>query len=675
LCIAVLSTTLMAAPQPRIALTESEIVERGLVIVRLDPKLGARPGECDDLAVSDLAVTIAGASAAVRSVERVPRPVRHWLLLDISESAEGRREEAKRSAEQYLREVMTPGVDSASVVTIDDDPILLAGPSTDSKGLARAIETIPPGNWSALQDGLDIVLRQIQGDRHEHLVLYWTDGEDTRSLITPDELLAGLARAPNATVFPIALLPKPMPIPKLPLTGPTFTEVARRSGGEVFISSDSRWLDRVRGWVARRFTIGFAPPETVETPRGRRGIVIAVPHKRCKVAVLDDPFGPPDPVAGAAPPAPAALVRLLKGPRPIVDACWDRPLDAESQELTGCMLDVVQSSGPQVVPRHIRILAPDVSRLATDPAEMIDTTTPDDPRAPTPLLMEGNALLAQRVRIATSLFAERANYHDFALDRLRRFAEDEVRAVERDLARAYPNRPADEIAVAARASRAGRRAIDAAQTPTDADVARVLTAWIRDVPAAEVLQGIEKRHIDARIGNRSMGSLEDHWTALRDRFGTPTNVRIAAPLVLLRDPRQDVIGLVRIVLPRPERFFETEKPIDARLPLRPLALGLVDALAARAGVGAALAAGRYKASTLAYEPLDPPSRRDPMRPFTRARVSLTLEAPPLPGESPPRVSLDANVDGSAESLAILRLAVSVTGDPALAALLREETVP
>jgi hypothetical protein len=531
--VAVIASVVIAAEKPHIRLTESEVVERGLVIVRLDPKLGAAPGECDDVSASDLAITVAGHAAAITSVERVPRPIRHWLLLDISESAQGRREEAKRSAEQYVREVMTPGVDSAAVVTVDEDPILVAGPSDDPSSLARAIRDIPPGGWSSLRDGLDAILRQIQGDRHEHLVLYWTDGEDTRSLTTPEELLEGLTRAPNATVFPIALLPTGAILPKPPLTGVTFTEIARRSGGEVCVSSDPRWLDRVRGWIGRRFTIGFVPPEPTEESRARRRLVIAVPGKRCQVTVLDDPFGRPDPVAGAAPPAPAALVRLHKGPRPVIDApCggaptdtpWDWPLAAERQELNGCVLDTVLSPGPfieagarstrywaqkgLIVARRVRVLAPDVAQLPTDPAAMIDTTTPDSFRAPTPYLMEGNALLAQRARIATSLFAERADYHEFALDRLRRFAEEDLRAIEHDLARAFPGKPADEIAAAARASRAGHRAIEAARTPTDADVARVLAAWIRDVPAAEILQGVEKRLIGARIRSRAIGSLE-----------------------------------------------------------------------------------------------------------------------------------------------------------------------
>jgi hypothetical protein len=700
----VLVVALVVAPcRSRIQLNESEIVERGLVIVRLDPKAGARPGECDDLAASDLTITVGRRPASVTSVERVPRPLRHWLLLDISESAEGRREEAKRSAEQYVREVMTPGIDSASVLTVDEDSILVAGPSDDPSALARVLQNVPPGGWSSLRDALDTVLRQIQGDRHEHLVLYWTDGEDVRSLITPDELLSGLSRTPNVTVFPIALLPKGGTPPTPPLTGATFAEVARRSGGEVFVSSDPRWLDRVRGWIGRRFTVAFVPPEPTSESSSRRGLEIAVPRKRCQVTMLDDPFGRPDPVAGAAPPAPAALVRLHKGPRPIVDApCagaatdtpWEWPLRAEGHELNGCMLDIVQSPGPYVlegfrgntytlqrahiVSRRVRVLAPDVSRLPTDPAEMIDTTTPDDLHAPTPFLMEGNALLAQRARIATSLFAERPDYHEFALDRLRRFAEDDLRAIERDLGRAFPNMRAEEIAAAARDSRAGRRAIESAHTPTDADVARVLAAWIRDIPAGEVLEGVEKRLISARIRNGASGSLVTHWAAVRVQFGTPSRIRIAAPLVLLRDPRQDLIGLVRVVLPRPERFYppdrsrrSDEEPVDARLPARPLALGLVDALARESGVGEALAAGRYQAQSLAYEPLDPPDRRDRMRPYARGCVSLTLEATPREAENPARVTLDADVDGSADAIAILRLNAKVDGDPTLAALLAD----
>lgn len=695
---------LTASARPHIQLTESEVVERGIVIVRLDPKPGAKPGECDDLAASELSITVGRRPAKVSAVERVPRPLRHWLLLDVSESAEGKRAEAMRSAAQYVREVMSPGIDSAAIVAVDEDAILLAGPSSDPAELAREIERIPPGGWSALRDGFDTVLRQIQGDRHEHLVLFWTDGQDQSSVMKNEELYATLQRAPNATVFPIALRSQGSDFPPAP--GMTFMEVARRSGGEVFVSSDPRWLDRVRGWIARRFTVGFVPPEPPKegAPPGGK-LEIAVPQKRCQVTLLDDPFARPDPVAGAAPPPPPALVRTLKPPKPAEDLpCesvgegesppWEWPLTATRDELSGCMLDVVRSSGPyvrrdgdakssysmqkaRVLSRRIRVLASDLARLPSDLAEVIDAVTPNDASSPAPFLMEGSALLGQRSRIATSLFAARADYHAFALQRLKRFAEDELRAIERDLARAFPDMPPEAIAAAARDSRAGRRALEATQTPTDADIVRVLAAWIRDVPAGDLLLDLERRFIDLRIRRGDAAALDTHWSSIRERFATPSKIRVAAPLVLLRDPGQDVIGFARIVLPRPERFVPPEgpprrgeKPIDARLPLRPLALSLVDALAKDARVAEMLASRPYRAVALSYAPLDPLERSDPARPFVRARIALTLEASrPLEG-SAPRVELDADVDGSGATLAILRMNPAVTGDPALAAVLR-----
>ena len=67
-------------------------------------------------------------------------PVSLGLLIDNSESASGRREEAKRSAAQYVREVMTPGIDEAAALSVDEDPILVEGPSTEPPAIARAIE-------------------------------------------------------------------------------------------------------------------------------------------------------------------------------------------------------------------------------------------------------------------------------------------------------------------------------------------------------------------------------------------------------------------------------------------------------------------------------------------------------------------------------------------------------
>jgi len=692
--------------RPKDALNEREIVERGLVSVRLDPKWGARPDECDALAVSDLVVSVGRRAAKVNAVERLPRPLRHWLIVDNSESAEDRREEAKRSAAQYVREVMVPGLDVASVLTVDEDPILVAGPSDDPADLARRIEALPPGGWSALRDGLDHVLRQIEGDRHEHLIVFWTDGEDQSSLVGGEELLRTLARAPNATVFPIALLPSGSKFPPPPLTGATFTEVARRSGGEVFMSSDPRWLDRVRGWIGRRFTIAFTPPnEAADDTRGLRGLEISLRSKRCQLTLLPDPFARPDPIAGAAPPAPGAwLVQHDASKRADHAACrtepgvpsWNWPLRAAPGELTGCVLDLVRSPGPiaretdgmrafalqsaRFVSREIRVLAPDLARLPSDAAEAVDTAVAslgDDPTAPSPIFMEGNALLAQRAQIATSLFATRPDYRDFALSRLQRMAAEELHLIEREFTRAFPDLPGDRIAAIARDSRAGRRVVESGQTPTDADLTRVLAAWIRDVPATDLLRELEARLIDLRLRNGADGALALRWSRVGERFSRPTRLRIAAPLVLIRDPAQDVVGFVRVVWPRPERYRprdgespEVRYAIDGRLPMRPFALELIDAAASRPGVGEALASRGYRTVSITAEPLDPLERRRPMQPYMQAHVVVTLAAIPAASGTEARAVLEANVTAVDEGPAsVTGLRARVTGDPALASLL------
>jgi len=692
--------------RPRASLSERELVERGLVSVRLDPKWGASAGECDDLAASDLSISVGRAPATVNAVERVPRPLRHWLLLDNSESAEDRRAEAKRSAAQYAREVMVPGLDVASVLTVDEDPILIAAPSGDPSDLARRIESVPPGGWSALRDGLDQVLRQIEGDRHEHLILFWTDGEDQSSVVKAEELLATLGRAPNATVFPIALLPAGAKFPPPPLTGATFTEVARRSGGEVFVSSDPRWLDRVRGWIGRRFTVAFTPPaEPPDGTPGKRGLEIALRQKRCKVTLLPDPFVRPDPIAGAAPAAPEAWQLRHNASRKSDDpACatkpgdvaWGWPLRAGAGGLTGCMLDLVRSPGPYIrerfgsrsfdtqsarfASREVRVLAPDFPQLpaeAVDAVERAVSSGDAETDAASPLLMEGNALLAQRAQIATSLFATRGDYRDFALSRLQRMAEDELRAIERDFARAFPGLPADRISAVARESRAGRRAVEAGRTPTDADLARVLAAWIRDVSVSDLLRELEARLVGLRIGGGAEGALLTRWARVHERFSTPSRVRIAAPLVLIHDRTQDVVGFVRVVLPRPERFRAIEPgaprqdaAIDARLPVRPFALEFVDAVASTPGVGDALAARGYRLVSIAEEPKDPPGKREPMEPYARAHVTVTLAAGTAAAASGARAVFDADVSAIPDGpVTIVNFVPSVTGDPALATAL------
>ena len=633
---------------------DQAIVERGLLTLRLDPKGDAAPGECDTLSAGELIVTIGGTPVPVTSLEPVPRPERHWLLLDISESAEGRRREAKRSAAEYVRQVMTPGIDAAALLTVDEDTLLVAAPETDPEAIARRIEAIPAGGSSALRDGLDLVLRQVEGDRHEQLILYWTDGQDNTSLGRIEDLHETLRRAPNATIFPIGLMPTRTLRPGENPLGSFLFDVAKRSGGEVFSSADEKWLDRVRGWIARRFAVAFNPPENVTGP-----LALSAPGKRCQLTVLPDPFARPDAVAGTAAPLPPAWTRLHAKQRKTTDdaACasapdaapWEWPLRATPEKLGGCMLDVIVPSGPlfgrrlswrflmqgtvRVGARDVHVRAPALEALPGSLVEVLDTLVPSDGVEPdwrSPYIVEGSALLAQRARIAASLFATRGDYRDFALQRLHRLAGEELAAIERDFRRTFPELSDREVANVARASRAGRRVVEAARTPTDADLARVLAAWLGDIHAQDLLVEWERRLVNRRLAGSSLEAA-GRWKRLRDAWAMPRQFRVAGPLVLVRDPARDLVGLWRVVLPRPEWFIErasaevtsSEWPED-RLPERPLGLWLVDELAKTPGVLSRLSG--YSCTGVEYESMDPAWRSTPEHPYRRVRVALTFDA-------------------------------------------------
>lgn len=671
-------------PAPPPAFEEHAEVTRGIAIVRIDPRRGAPTGACDDLSPADLTVTVGGTPATVTSVERMPRPDRHWLLIDTSGSAEGRRNEAKRSAREYVREVMTSGEDRAALLTVDEDTLLQAGPTSDLKALSESIDRIVTGFDSSLRDGLSDVLLQVEGDRHEHLILYWTDGLDSTSLTTESELMAVLAAAPNATIFPIALFPERKPGETGRTVGGFLFDVAKRSGAEVFSSSDARWLERVRGWITRRFAVAYAP--AVETASGP--VAFALRERRCQLTVLPDPFARADPLAGAAQPTPDSWRRIYEKQRRKTDdaSCaaaaqgttWDWPLEAGPDGLVGCLLDVVKAPGPlvnrhdgpgpvDVLParfalRKVRVTAPPLDALSASLDDAFDAFAFD-------ATIEGSAFLTQRARLAASLFAARSDYRDFALARLGDAARHEMRGIELGLARDFPELPPDRIAAAAKASRAGRRALLAAEQPTDADLARVLASWVRDRPAKEVVLAWERRLIGAHLAGTGRPDDAERWIRARDRLAVPESVRVVTPLIALHDPDRDTIGFERIVLPRPEGFEERslktraskDRP-DDRLPETPQALWLVDRLLADARVASELRAGAYAVAGTTYAELDPAWKANPGHPFRRARVSVTLVSAARKARLEARADVEAP-PGMPETL--LAFAAQASGDRAL----------
>lgn len=646
---------------------------RALLTVRLDPKLGAAPGECERLAAADLAVYDDAGPARVVAVERVPPPDRHWLVIDISASAEGARREAKRSAARYVREILGSDRRRASLLTVDDDLRLVEGPTSDAALLASRVEEIPAGGSSLLIDGIEDVLRQIEGDRREHLVVFWSDGHDSGSWTSTSEILDRIRKTSNATIVPLAITIGAGG-PSRPAS-PWLFDVADRSGGEVYGSHDPAWLGRIRGWLDRRFVVTVRPGEEAS---GRW--TVRVRAKRCDAVLVHDAFHEsPPPIVNGPPRSWTRAIERSKasGHDP---ACgkqgWERPWIARGTRLEACVVDLLVDRGMLALPagatftapppigvRAVAVDVPPFERLAASPEGMfarLAELVRDESAGRSSRLVDGRTLFTQQAAIARALYAAYPEYRAFAKRRLEREARDEIEAVARTLREDLVGLDVDTSRRLARDGRRGRAVTAAATTPTDADLRRVLGAWLGDVAAVDLFRGWERTLVAARLAGGS-GDPLPAWRRLRSWFALPSAARILTPLLPVHDAERDLVGFYRVLLPRAsgitqrEQVARGEPPPYDLVPERPYALGYFDALVAEHPLLAErLRAAHCAVDDLGYEPVDV-WKQTVEHPWHALRLRIGFACAPSPIAPDGFVALQAELSvGKDETVAIVR---------------------
>jgi hypothetical protein len=181
--------------------------------------------------------------------------------------------------------------------------------------------------------------------------------------------------------------------------------------------------------------------------------------------------------------------------------------------------------------------------------------------------------------------------------------------------------------------------------PRPEEIGLELAEWLADEPARELALRIERLEARRLLGApedcAETGAIQRAWPRLCYWLRPPGRVRITTPLVLAYDPRRQVFGLSRIVLPRSAGGLAGDG-----VPLRPYALDLlrwmvglepfaVDAASpsapddtplARALRGASLESLDYAAEPLPPAPGDPA----PAAPVARHRFRLGLLPPAAP---------------------------------------------
>lgn len=237
-----------------------------------------------DLTADDFAVFEDGTRQELLLFNRTRRPIALSLLVDTSASMESRMVLAQDAAVNFAR-TLGPQ-DLAQVVDFDSRVEILQDFTGDLAALDRAIRATSAGGSTSLNNALYISLRELAKvkarsaeDVRRQAIVVLSDGEDTSSLVTYEEVLE-LAKRSETAIYAIGLQAKEAAQTRgFREAEFVLRQFAQETGGRAFFPARAEDLRDVYGQIAdelsSQYTLGYAS----KNPRrdgGWRRIVVQV---------------------------------------------------------------------------------------------------------------------------------------------------------------------------------------------------------------------------------------------------------------------------------------------------------------------------------------------------------------------------------------------------------------
>jgi Ca-activated chloride channel family protein len=175
-----------------------------------------------------------------RPEEREDLALNLGLLFDTSESMRENLRLSQESAIRFLEAI--PRARDLLLVFFDRDIRLSRYSSENQQGIfGRILETRGEG-YTALHDAIAVYLSRVADSPGRKVLIVFTDGDDTTSRTTPQEVIRML-RASSVTVYPVAFTSKLRPGTIEALQARAFLAgIAQVTGGRVFEPRASKEL-------------------------------------------------------------------------------------------------------------------------------------------------------------------------------------------------------------------------------------------------------------------------------------------------------------------------------------------------------------------------------------------------------------------------------------------------
>ena len=297
-CLVVLApmTGAQTPPQP-----QTPSFRAGVDIVSVNVTITDREGHyVTDLDVNEFQLFEDGAKQDVTFFARTPLPIALTLLIDTSASMERRLRTAQEAAIGFARRLR--GEDIASVIDFDSRVNILQGFSNHVEELERAIRRTSAGGSTSLHNAIYISLKELAKirartpeDIRRQSIVVLSDGEDTSSLVSFDEVLE-LARRSETAIYAIGLRTRDHRGNRgFQEAEYVLRQLAQQTGGRAFFPGAIDELSDVYGQIAdelsSQYTLGYTSNNPVRDGQWRR-IVIRVDRSQTTARTKQGYYAP-----------------------------------------------------------------------------------------------------------------------------------------------------------------------------------------------------------------------------------------------------------------------------------------------------------------------------------------------------------------------------------------------
>jgi VWFA-related protein len=238
-----------------------------------------------DLNPKDFAVYEDGVRQDLSLFTHENLPISLVLMLDTSASMDEKLGQAQAAAIRFIKTLRSQ--DLAQVKQFNDRDIVLQDFTNDQAALESAVKKTEASGPTALHNALYVALKDLAkqkkaGELRRRAVILLSDGEDTASLVSDDQVI-DLARKVEIAIYSISLRPnRPQDRERLAFSQAEhlLTALARETGGQVHFPNSLSELDTVYDRIAEelrtQYSIGYISSNLRKDGKWRR-IVVRTP--------------------------------------------------------------------------------------------------------------------------------------------------------------------------------------------------------------------------------------------------------------------------------------------------------------------------------------------------------------------------------------------------------------